>query len=150
MDRGAQVEPMEESASDFALDFQHGEGTLRPVFNQRDEKESNHGDADLSHHRIQRGAEKRFDLQVLFDPFEEQLHLPAVSVQTGDGAGRPPEIVGEEHIFLSVLGVDIADAPKGAGIFLSGVLSGQANGLIGSDAPLPPHISPLKHGIANP
>ncbi len=71
---------MEKGALDFALDSQHGEGTLRPVFEQRDEKKSNHGNAYLSHDGIQGGAQKRFDLEVLFDPLEEEFHLPAAFV----------------------------------------------------------------------
>ena len=31
------------------------------------------------------GAEKRFDMQVLFDPFEEQLHLPTTTAEFGNG-----------------------------------------------------------------
>jgi hypothetical protein len=80
IDNGAQVEAMEKGALDFALDFQHGEGTLRPVFEQRHEKKSDHGNADLSHHCIQRGAQEGFHLEVLFDPLEEEFHLPAAFV----------------------------------------------------------------------
>ncbi len=149
MDGDAQVEAMEESAFDFALDFQYGEGTLRPVLEQRNEKESDHGDADLSHDGIQRGAQEGFHLEVLFDPLEEAFHLPPALVQTSDGAGRPLEIVGQEHIPLSVFRVDIADAPERSRIFLSGLLTGQANGFIGGDAALPLPLSPLKDGIAN-
>ena len=80
MDDGVEVEAMEQGAFDFALDLQHGQRRLGSVFDESDERKSDHGDADLSHHCIQRGTQKGFDLEVLFDPFEEQLHLPAAFV----------------------------------------------------------------------
>ena len=33
-----------------------------------------HGSPDLNHHGIFAGAQKRFDLEVLLDPFKKQLH----------------------------------------------------------------------------
>ncbi len=60
------------------------------------------------------------------------------------------EIVGQEHILLSVLGVDIADVPERSRIFLLGIPNGQADGFIGGDASLPVHLSPLNYDIANP
>ena len=80
MDSDAQVEAMEQGALDLALDFKHGQRRLGSLFDQRDKKESDHSNADLSHDGIQRSAQKGFHLQVLFDPLEEEFHLPAAFV----------------------------------------------------------------------
>jgi len=45
---------------------------------------------------ILRGVEERFDTQVLFDPFEEQLDLPAIRIQLGNRLGWQGEVVGEK------------------------------------------------------
>ena len=42
---------------------------------------------DLGLHRVGRGAHEGLDLQVLLEGLEEQLDLPAVLVDRGDGAG---------------------------------------------------------------
>jgi hypothetical protein len=39
-----------------------------------------YGNPDLRLHRGFAGAKEHFDAQVLLDPFEEQLHLPALAV----------------------------------------------------------------------
>ncbi len=39
---------------------------------------------DLSFHCVCTGAEKRFDSQVLFDPFEKYFYPPAAFVKPGD------------------------------------------------------------------
>ena len=65
---------------------------------------------------IRGGAEERLDLQMLLDPLEEQLDLPAQTVELGDGEGGQREVVGEEDQSLAGLGVDEADQPQGVGI----------------------------------
>ena len=69
-----------------------------------------HRDPDLRHHRIARGAQKGFDLQVLLDPFEEQLDLPAFLVDCRNGAGSQMEGVGEKDIMLAGFRIPVADA----------------------------------------
>ena len=44
-------------------------------------------------------------VQVLLDPFEEQLYVPAALVQLGDGEGGQREIVGEQAQAEIVLGI---------------------------------------------
>jgi hypothetical protein len=119
------------------------------VFDEGDKNKHDHGDADLSHDRIQRGAQKGFHLQVLFDPFEEQLHLPAAFVQTSDGAGRPSEIVGKEDIHLSVVRVDITNAAEGAPICLSGLPTGHPDGSVRSDALFPVDSAAFEDCVVN-
>ena len=70
-------------------------GQLRPVSDPEDE-ESDQRDGDLRLDCVLAGAEKALDLEVLLDPAEEQLDLPASLVELGDALGRRLEIVGEE------------------------------------------------------
>lgn len=149
MDHSVQIEAMEKGAFDFPLDLEHGQRASRSVFDEGDKNKQDHGDADLSHDRIHGGTEKRFDLQVLFDPFEEQLHLPATLVQASDGAGRPHEMVGKEYIHLSILRVDIPNTAKNLGIGLSGPATGQPDDLIGRDPLFPVGSAAFEDPIAN-
>ncbi len=53
------------------------------------------GDPDLGHDGIAGSAQEALDLQILLDPLEEQLDLPARFVDLGDGAGGEFEVVGQ-------------------------------------------------------
>ncbi len=53
------------------------------------------GDPDLGFDGILGGTVEALDPQVLLDPFEEQLDLPAALVEPGDGQGGQGEVVGE-------------------------------------------------------
>ena len=53
-------------------------------------------DPYLGLHRIGRGAEERLDPQVLFDPLEEQLHLPAHLVELCDYVCGQRHVVGQK------------------------------------------------------
>ena len=56
----------------------------------------------LGHHRVFAGSQKRFDLQVLLDPLEKQLDLPAGLVDAGNRGHRQLEVVGQkdQNLFL--------------------------------------------------
>ena len=72
-----------------------------------EQEEIGHGDPDLSHHGIFRGSQEGFDFEMLFDPFEEKLHLPTSFVKLGDGPGGKDEVVGQE--IVSSLGFKIIE-----------------------------------------
>ena len=57
-------------------------GVSHPVEVQEDEGDE--GDEDLDFDGILGAAEEGFDLQVLLDPLEEELDLPALLVERGD------------------------------------------------------------------
>jgi len=105
---------------------------LTREFEIREQQIDTHGDPDLRHHGVLRGAEEGLYLEVLLDPFEEQFDLPAGLVDRCDGAGRETEVVGQEHVTLSGFGIDIADptqwdrasARLGSGQF-DGLIAGQ-------------------------
>ena len=92
------------------------------------------GNPDLRFHRVVGGAEERLDPQVLFDPLEEQLYLPAAFVELRDGQGWEDEIVGEEYESLLCLGVEVAYAEKGIGVVFRGLGCVQYNGLVAAQA----------------
>src|SRR3954470_2452522 len=81
---------------------------VEALFNDRDEDVDAECNPDLSLHRILGGAEERFDTKVLFDPFEEQLDLPAVAIERRDAKRWQCEIIGKHDERLA--GVKILDA----------------------------------------
>ena len=78
------------------------------------------GDPDLGFDGVLGGSTKGLDPQVLFDPFEEQLHTPAALVKVGNGQGRKGKVVGQEDQALPGIGIDVTDAAKRIGIGLGG------------------------------
>ena len=72
-----------------------------------DQDVNGEGDPHLNLDSVLRGAVKSLDAQVLFDPAEEQFHLPALTIELGDGQGGQEKIVGEEYQLQILLGVEI-------------------------------------------
>jgi hypothetical protein len=64
---------------------------------------------DLGLHGILRCAVESLDVQVLFDPFEEELDLPAASVKLSDNQRWQVEVVGQKKQSPSTIDVMIAD-----------------------------------------
>ena len=54
----------------------------------------NQGDPNLNLHRVRAGPDKGLDFQVLFQIFEENLDLPAVFINGGDGCCSQIHMVG--------------------------------------------------------
>ena len=75
----------------------------------------------MAHHGVLRVADEGLDLQILLDPAEEDLDLPALLVDIGDGLGRQPEMVGEKHVTLAGGGVLVNDAAQGLRALLAPV-----------------------------
>ncbi len=71
-------------------------------------------------HRVLACAVDRFDMQVLLDPFEEQLHLPALAIQIGDQLGLQCEVVDQRDNSLAAVVLD-DHAADGLGIVRTGV-----------------------------
>jgi len=68
------------------------------------------GDPQLGLDGIFQMAEKWLYPQVLLDPLEEQLYMPAAPVQVGDDQWRKLYIVDQEHQILVVVGIPIEDS----------------------------------------
>ena len=56
------------------------------------------GNPDLGFYSVFGCPVERFDAKVLFDPFEEQFHLPAALVELCDGLRRENKVVGQEDV----------------------------------------------------
>ncbi len=69
------------------------------------------GNPDLSFHGILGCPIKYLDPEMLLDPFEKRLHLPAAVIQVGDGYCRKDKIVGQKHECFVALGIELADTP---------------------------------------
>jgi uncharacterized protein YfiM (DUF2279 family) len=90
----------------------------------------------LGFNRVLAGSIERHDAQVLLDPFEEQLNLPAAFVERCDGSHRQCSVVGQEHQRLACFGVAEANAAQVAWIILAAVVTVEGDALIGEDARL--------------
>ena len=84
---------------------------MKLLLDDGDEHVGGHGAPDLRLHRVLAGAQEFLDSQVLLDPLEEQLHLPAILVQRSDGQRRQRRVVGQEDQVLAGLGVLETHAP---------------------------------------
>ena len=61
------------------------------------------GDPDLGLDGILGGTIKGLDPEMLFDPLEKQLHLPAAAIKIGNRDGGQDEVVGQKHKRFVVL-----------------------------------------------
>src|SRR5215831_410753 len=71
---------------------------------------------------------------MLFDPFEEQFHLPATSVELGNGKSGQKKIVGQKDKILVGVGVVVANATQGLGVVLGRIKALQTNDLIATES----------------
>jgi hypothetical protein len=85
---------------------------------------------DLGLDRVAARAEERLDPQMLLDPFEEQLDLPAALVALGNPESRQRKVVGQEDEAPVQIGIVEPDAPQPLGVLLAGIEAAQADGLI--------------------
>ena len=89
---------MHEGVLDTACEFSDGKGDTAEGFDVGQEQVIDHGDPDLGHDGISGSPQKGFDFEVLLDPFEEDLDLPTLAIDFGNGAGGEVKMVGEEAI----------------------------------------------------
>jgi len=73
---------------------------------------------------------ERFDSQVLFDPFEEQLYLPAAFVIVGNLLGIAFGYIGQQNYILIVLLVNQANTSQGFRVTMLGLIACQPDDLI--------------------
>ena len=103
---------------------------MKSFLDDGDQDIDRHGDPDLCLHGIFGGAIEALDAQVLLDPFEEQLHLPAAAIEVADGHGRQGEMVGEKHQRFVGSRILETDAAKMFREMLSGIKPVERNGLV--------------------
>ena len=90
-------------------------------------------DPDLSSHGVVGVAVKSRDPQVLLDPLEEQLDLPAFSVQLGDAKRREFEVVRDEYQRPVSLGVVERHSPQGSWVIGNALRTGEPYRLIAAN-----------------
>lgn len=69
----------------------------------------------LGEHRVLRGSQKGLHLEVLRDPLEKELYLPALLVQLGNGLRTQAIGIGDKTQFFSSFRVTVADLTGGVG-----------------------------------
>lgn len=74
-------------------DLEHWPANLEVVLDNGNEAVGNDSDMNLYAHCILRFSPESFDLEMLLDPFEEQLHLPPILVEQGDVLRTEIEVV---------------------------------------------------------
>jgi hypothetical protein len=87
-------------------------------------------DPYLGSHGVLAGAEECFDPQVLFDPFEEQLDLPAPFVDRCDDLCGQIEVIGQKGKALPSLCIKETDTPELFRVVALAFVSAQSNGLV--------------------
>ena len=63
---------------------------------QSEQQVGDQGGQDLNAYSIFAAPHKALDVQVLLDPFEEQLNLPALFVDRRNGGGAEAKMIGEK------------------------------------------------------
>ena len=109
------------------------------------------GDPDLSEDRVFGGAVERFDSQVLFEPAEEEFHLPAAAIQFGYSNGRNREIVGQEDKAPARFRIDELDQAQLVRIIPVCVKVDEHDGLVAAKSGIAIHgpgVEPPIPGVA--
>ena len=84
----------QQGASEYAQYLSHRPAKLEVVLDDCNEAVCDDGDVNLYPDSILGITPERLDLEMLFDPFEEKFHLPAVAVKQGNVLACEIEVVG--------------------------------------------------------
>ena len=103
------------------------------MLNDSDEAVGDNGDVDLNTHRIVTLSPERLNLEVLFDPFEEQLDLPPVFVKECDVLASKVEVVRVVSERTMQVRSIVDDTPDFARILLLVLLLRKDDGLVTQD-----------------
>lgn len=85
--------------------FAHGSLAVELLSGDGNEDINADGNPDLGLHRIFRVAVEAFDVEVLFDPFEEEFDTPTGSIELRNGERGQIEVIGEEDEFAVMFGI---------------------------------------------
>ena len=102
---------------------------MKTFLGDGDQQIRRYGNPDLRLHRVLAGAKEDLDTQMLLDPFEEQLHMPALAVKIADQFGLQGEVVGQKHRALSAVIFDHHPTYR-CGVILARLISCQHTRLI--------------------
>ena len=87
-------------------------------------------------HSVGRRADKRFDLQVLFERLEEQFDLPVILVNSRDGRSAKTVVIAWEYQRFPGVFADGLDAAQEVWAFFLRTRTGQADGLVFKNIPV--------------
>ena len=127
----------QKGASKDAQDLEDGSVQFEVVLDDGNETVRDDGDMNLYAHGIFGLAPESFDTEMLLDPFEEKLHLPAVAVKQSDVLSREIEVVGVVNERTSEVSGIVNDSPNWRRIVVEIAFAGETDGLIKKHAILP-------------
>lgn len=113
-----------------AHDFDNRPANLEVVFDDSNEAVGDDGNVYLDTHCILGLSPKSFDLKMLLDPFEKQLHLPPILVKQGDVFGTEEKIVRVIDEAATQFRSIIDDSPDSTRVLLLILLLGKADALV--------------------
>lgn len=116
-----------------AHDLNHWSTQFEILFNDGNETVCNDGDMYLDADCICRSTPKRFDFKMLLNPFEEQFHLPTVSIQKCDVLCFEIEVIGVIGERTMKLRSIVYNPSEFCRIVILVSLSCKADGLISED-----------------
>ena len=119
-----------------AHNLHDGPSKLEVMLNDSDETVCDDGNMDLNTYRIVALSPERLDLEVLLDPFEEQLDLPPVFIKEGNVFGCKVEVVRVVSERTMQIRSIVDDTPDFARVLLFVLLLREDNGLITQDVVL--------------
>lgn len=120
--------------------------TERPIdaqfaFDDRHQDVDADRDPNVRLHGVRIVAVSSFDPQILFDPFEEQLHLPTALVQLRDRQRGEREVFRQGHKPALLFGVVKGEAAQWIGVRLGRLHTRQHDGLISMSRKLSRNVS---------
>src|SRR5258706_9779561 len=130
-------------------DFEQGSLAFGLLSRDGHQRVNAQGHPDLRAYRVLRGPVKRFDAQVLLDPFEEQFHLPALPVKFADDRGGQAKVIGQNDQAAGVLRVVAADAPQSLWISFAPIEGGQLDDLVAAHVRAGPHRQGMQAGVSH-
>ena len=126
----------QKGASKDAHDLEDGSVQFEVVFDDGNETIGDDGDVNLYAHGIFGLAPEPFDAEMLLDPLEEKLHLPAVAVKQCDVLGIEIEVVGVVNERTSEVSGIINDPPDLRRIVVEIAFASEPDGLVKEHAVL--------------
>ena len=105
---------------------------MQTFFDDGNQHISANRNPDLRLHRDLAGAQECLDTQVLLDPFEAQLHLPALAIHVDNEFGLQAEVVGQKRDALASFVLDHHPA-QSSGVVLAGIKHREYANLVAQD-----------------